>query len=221
MLMEMPDDFADIYVRTGTNLSPRPRKFLTSAPSASQSYFNYLLKAHQAALAKGTTIYADNINEECLYLFVARGTDEIDVLEQFMPSEIGDTDGDGLFEFIDGWGKPIKWLRWAPAYNSPLQQWDTVTFTEPAGNDPFDPLNVDERIPPGFNVNPAIVYPLKTFPLTPLIYSAGPDGEYGVDAQGGTAYAGIDNNPFERSVYVAIGLRDDNFSTDNVTNHDE
>lgn len=31
---------------------------------------------------------------------------------EFTSSEVRDTDGDGLLEFVDGWGKPLRYYRW-------------------------------------------------------------------------------------------------------------
>ncbi len=39
----------------------------------------------------------------------------------FKESEIGDTDGDGAPEFLDGWKHPISFLRWAPGFDSQIQ----------------------------------------------------------------------------------------------------
>ncbi len=36
-------------------------------------------------------------------------------------ADIGDTDGDGALEFLDGWGHPINFLRWAPGFDSQIQ----------------------------------------------------------------------------------------------------
>ncbi|MFK7777970.1 MAG: hypothetical protein QM501_07565 [Gimesia sp.] len=32
--------------------------------------------------------------------------------DAFTVSEVADTDGDGLLEFVDGWGKPLRFYRW-------------------------------------------------------------------------------------------------------------
>jgi len=37
---------------------------------------------------------------------------ETDDLSQFTSSEIADTDGDGLLEFVDAWGRPLRFYRW-------------------------------------------------------------------------------------------------------------
>jgi prepilin-type N-terminal cleavage/methylation domain-containing protein len=52
---------------------------------------------------------------EMLYLILTAG----DVLgaapvgsDEFSTSEVRDTDGDGLLEFVDGWGRPLRFYRW-------------------------------------------------------------------------------------------------------------
>ena len=47
-------------------------------------------------------------------MIVSMGSPE--AMEQFSQSEIGDTDHNGYPEFLDGWGKPIFFLRWAPGF---------------------------------------------------------------------------------------------------------
>lgn len=89
---------------------------------------------------------------ETLHLFVALGGFETDALEPFRDDEIGDVDGDGAPEFLDGFGRPIHFLRWAPGAAQALGV--------QAGGDPFDPYRLGGT---------------GTFPLTPLIVSAGPD----------------------------------------------
>lgn len=69
---------------------------------------------------------------------------------------IKDTDGDGLLEFVDGLGKPIRWYRHAPdlfaywievtqQYRSSSTQRIEVAFdggeAEPVGDNSYDPQN--------------------------------------------------------------------------------
>ena len=96
---------------------------------------------------------------ECLYLIVAS---DPEAREQFQPDEIGDVDGDNVPEFIDAWGMPIKYLRWAPALRSEMQSGDVEN-----DHDPFDTRRVDTA----------------AFRLVPYIYSAGPDKEYGISVE--------------------------------------
>jgi hypothetical protein len=80
-------------------------------------------------------------------------------MEQFTQAEIGDTNGNGWLEFLDGWGRPIHFLRWAPGFSaySDIQVADATNH-----HDPFDPLRVDKN----------------AFQLFPLIYSSGALADY-------------------------------------------
>jgi hypothetical protein len=97
-------------------------------------------------------------------------------LENFLPSEIGDTDGDGWPEFVDAWGVPIWWLRWpygARSWSfrlkSTLALWVDGDETS---LDSLDVMRVDWRNRDPLFPNPA--YPC-CFDLPPLVISAGPD----------------------------------------------
>ena len=68
-------------------------------------------------------------------------------------------------------------------------------------------------------------------PLYPLIYSAGPDGKYEVQAASGHNYSSVNNNPYywspsEKSSKIIIGSWADSDSDgvdgriDNITSHD-
>lgn len=141
---------------------------------------------------------------ECLYLILSNLRDgDVSALESFHEKEIGDVDGDGMREILDGWGKPIAFLRWAPGYLSswyvdsaggtvfapyapPINVSTTQTTaredsqTGPSASvlplvapDPFDHVRVDPRWSDG---NPAN----DPYALIPLIFSAGRDEVYGV-----------------------------------------
>ena len=74
--------------------------------------------------------------------------------------------GDGAPEFLDGWGKPISFLRWPAGFVSELQPLDISTGNRnpDKDHDPFDPLRVHK----------------EAYRLVPLIYSAGPDGVFDI-----------------------------------------
>ena len=71
----------------------------------------------------------------------------------FGENSIGDTDGDGAPEFLDGWGHPINFLRWAPGFDSQIQiecqQRCSTTVDDRwsdrgrQDHDPFDVFRVD------------------------------------------------------------------------------
>jgi hypothetical protein len=137
-----------------------------------------------------------NESAELLYLIIANLNPE--ALSNFASGEIGDTDGDGLPEFIDGWGNPIKFLRWAPGlYDSEIQPVvynldgtlktiDEIDELRVKNADPIDvsnsgvPLSDTDRV-----TDDATTWiPDKGFVrgwfLYPLIVSCGPDGEDGL-----------------------------------------
>lgn len=117
----------------------------------------------------------ENESAEMLYLIVASATHAGGpALEAFRPSEVGDTDNDGLQEFLDAWGNPISWIRWPSGFNSPLN----VPFNQDGnqGNpDAMDPLRTDPR----WNGN--TFRQQRPWLLVPLIVSAGPDFEFGLE----------------------------------------
>lgn len=87
----------------------------------------------------------------------------------FSEGEIGDYDQDGLPEFLDGWGRPIRYILWPAGFfgnnncESDLQV-TTVTNNAKFVHDPFDTANIEPGTPA----------------LYPLIFSAGPDGIYDI-----------------------------------------
>jgi len=139
---------------------------------------------------------------ECLYLLVSLGCPE--EMEKFNQNEIGDVDGDGYPEFIDGWGRPIMFLRWAPGFSSysPIQQADPNQ-----NHDPFDFRRVHQA----------------AYHLIPLIYSAGRDGKYGLNVSKNYIFSD-EQDPFGSSgSSIGAPTADDGSLSDfkdNITNHD-
>ncbi|MEN9667052.1 MAG: hypothetical protein RLZZ326_3415 [Planctomycetota bacterium] len=104
---------------------------------------------------------------ECLQMIVVRGGYSPDAVEHFRSDEIGDVDGDGLAEFLDGWGRPISFIRWPAGLSSPMQLQFGSQNDPP---DPIDPLGVTDAS--------------KSWTdraLTPLIYSGGPNNSLDID----------------------------------------
>jgi hypothetical protein len=137
---------------------------------------------------------ATNLNSELLYVLVANTSyQNSSALELFRPSEIGDTDNDGMLEFIDAWGKPIQWIRWPAGLDSGASPFDlddpfvgNVAGGE-TSKDPLDPLSADLYYDPAFTPKvPVINNPANDLPvrpssgLFPLVYSLGPDGFSGI-----------------------------------------
>lgn len=160
MRMELPDRVSDVVDLPYTNIPP---------PSVWQGYRR---RAFAALGANWTTQWTvEHQGSECLYLILASMQDgDKSALDFFTPDEIGDTDGDGMKEILDGWGRPIQFLRWAPGY---LTSNGAVTTQDPSVPDPFDPVKVDPRWS-------SSSVPFKPFALKPLIFSTGPDREGGI-----------------------------------------
>jgi Tfp pilus assembly protein PilE len=110
---------------------------------------------------------------ELLHLIVTRGpVADPDIVAHFRDDEVRDTDGDGLPEFVDGWNRPIMFKRWATGFASPAQPIDGTL------------RNIDTLIASNGHR------------LVPLIYSAGVDGAYDIEAAAALSYASFEYDPF-------------------------
>ena len=155
MVREMPDSWDDVpenaqafnnlAVSGGTDLRTAPVRAYTITRIANSSNPNYSL-----------SLLKNYGSSECLFMIVTRSGFEPDALEMFRTDEVGDIDKDGENEFLDGWGRPIAFLRWAPGKTDSL--FVQVNDSDLA-HDPMDPLRQDST----------------AFALVPLIFSAGPD----------------------------------------------
>ena len=172
---------------------------------------------------------------ECLYMILERSGYEPDALEFFRFDEIGDVDKDGRREFLDGWGRPIEFLRWAPGFVtdpssvtvSPRRYSTIQVADKDNAHDPLDPTGIDPN----------------AYALVPLIYSGGPDGALGTPSDYTTGYglqqmtaAGVDGMAWLSSSRnlldlcgtanevngkpVGAPLFNDTSYLDNITNHD-
>ena len=113
MRMEMPDRSEDITddpiaIPTSTGNSPT-----YTARRLSQLYHNRLINTRRRWHRHRQV---ENGAAELLYMIVSMGSPE--AMEQFSQSEIGDTNHNGYPEFLDGWGRPIFFLRWAPGFSA-------------------------------------------------------------------------------------------------------
>ncbi|HUP80250.1 MAG TPA: hypothetical protein VM260_16970, partial [Pirellula sp.] len=120
-----------------------------------------------------------NANAELLFLIV-EGSDlnGSSAIELFGKSEIKDTDGDGLNEFVDAFGRPIRWIRWPAGFaGSSRYHPDMLDPTLVVGgrltvsSEPIDRLGTD----PGWGSAQT-----PGTGLTPLVISAGVDGAFGI-----------------------------------------
>ncbi|MFW6171919.1 MAG: type II secretion system protein [Planctomycetota bacterium] len=157
MRMELPDRSED--------LTEEYRYLDLDAPPS-------LCRAYQRRAVSSWT--PEHESAECLYLILATMRDGGTTGLDFFPEdEIGDVDGDGMPEILDPWGVPIRFLRWAPGFQSDIQTGprDGLGDDDSFNPDPFDPLKVDPRWEDDDPSN-------DPFALYPLVVSAGRDGEF-------------------------------------------
>jgi hypothetical protein len=147
-----------------------------------------------AALSQPTATYA---GAECLFMIIMQGglADAYDI-GPLKTSDIGDKDQDGFQEFWDAWGNPIGYLLWP--YGLVLPPSATTKFFADKVVAPFgEDVNGNNILDAGedLNSNGRLDSASPTLGLRPLIYSAGPDGEYSFDRQDETANLNIGAAP--------------------------
>ena len=101
-----------------------------------------------------TDQYADG---ECLFLTVMYGgfAGCLDCAGLRSGKDFKDVDGDGFQEFVDAWGNPLGFVLWPAGLTTPKGD---LFFSN--GDNSSDKL---------------------TYELRPLVFSAGPNGAYGID----------------------------------------
>ncbi len=158
MRMEMPDRVRNDVESTTPIVLPNSGRAVVAAGRSRCSITTASTIRRRAGAA------SNNGAAELLYMIVSMGSPE--AMEQFNQSEIGDTNGNGYPEFLDGWGRPIFFLRWAPGFTpySDIQMND-ANDPQVHHHDPFDPRLTDtSRVSSSF----------------PLIYSGGPNSDPGL-----------------------------------------
>ena len=232
MKLEMPDRWSDVLLapvpdnnplgKINRAFNPTPPafspSFLQNRPALSNAYLRRLKSA--ATIKNDGIILRQHQGAECFYMFIMLATGDGEARELFSQQDIGDVDGDGAPEFLDGCKQPIEFLRWPAGFVSDLQSVvvidDTTTPKKRAGNpdvdhDPFDPFRVDSR----------------AYRLVPLIYSAGPDGDLDIEVAPGNT---VGLNPYAQltdssgKLLNLLGTQRDNDgdgdnSLDNIHNH--
>lgn len=208
---DMPDRWSDVAFMASGTAS-FPR---TGAQAA-------YVATYRAAVQAGRTPTDQYGGAECLFMIAMQGgfADCLDCngLGQLKK---GDKDTDGALEFWDEWNNPIDYILWAPGYR---KVGDAALL--------FAPL--DAAFATTGSVRPGLG-------MRPLIYSAGPDGKYGLSRDPATATAdqaaanpanlsrganpaGLDcGNPLEATTATAsmggpAGASGDDDRTDNIVN---
>lgn len=147
-----------------------------------------------AAKNNGNRNKDDFPSAEILYQIVM---DMPEAESAFTSMEIADTDGNGLNEFVDGWGTPIYFIRWPKGHydgnNGAISKIQN-------GNDPdpFDPQKVGDWTA-----------------VFPLIFSCGPDRSRGIILNSDNSNAGSPGGG--SSSGDSAGASGEYY--DNITNH--
>ena len=176
-----------------------------------QQAINWTVSSHGGL---GSDPDFDLANAELLYQVVMNA--EPESRGAFSEREVGDRDGNGLKEFVDGWGSPICWMRCAPGLESSVRQptkadidaeIDAEGYIVPDDSDPFDPMGVGDG-----------------WFLVPYVFSAGPDERGGLTMPNSSVVTNM-NDPFVGALTVGEPLVDDEsgkvlkFNKDNIDNH--
>ena len=170
-------------------------------PSSAQASY---IATYNAANPKPTDQYG---GAECLFMIVMQGG-FADCLDCNGLAQItkGDKDGDGAPEFWDDWSNPIDYILWAPG------------FQKTGATDPFFTA-LDTAFPgSGIVVRPGLG-------MRPLIYSAGPDGQYSLQRNGeavtlsrGSSPTGINCGNKDEATTATSGAGLDDGRNDNIVN---
>lgn len=213
MKMEMPDRWSDVInqdMQPNAPLNNSPY-VLASVPALTQAYRRQLF-AMQNAGANYNDILA-NQHAECLYMTIMQATGDGEARTHFTPQDIGDVDGDGAPEFLDGWGNPIGYFRWPAGF---IVQSVLMTGDAEGDHDPFDVYRRDSpaaALPPA--PDPSMYPPpmigaiqqlrrrnqqgaqqndprLLASRLVPLVYSNGPDERGGLRIEQPERDTGLD-----------------------------
>ncbi len=226
MRMEMPDRYEDlVFVPAFVDANlPLRAAYVRRINAARLKYntANSTTYANHTAFISNVLDNTTNQNEaaECLYLLISASM-SADERAEFRDKEYADTNNNFMPEFIDGWGNPIRFLRWAPGVVSDVQIHEPVDYHDPfdqyglqigAANQSGPADDINKNPPPQAGSEPA---PLTAtgiqewgYAILPYIYSAGPDKEYGIhqllfDTPASTLPAALNllaknRNPFSR-----------------------
>ncbi|HEX4415505.1 MAG TPA: prepilin-type N-terminal cleavage/methylation domain-containing protein [Lacipirellulaceae bacterium] len=190
MLLDMPDRWSDVLLNdigpTGSGGAPSSVVQQPFYLQARTELSNVYLRRYLALVGKTNTVTrqantADNIRQnqgaECLYMIVTLACGDGEARAQFGEHIIGDTDGDGAPEFLDGWGHPIDFIRWAPGFESQIEMNVSDLPSLSSGSlTPADKTKIAKDHDPFdiFRMDPV------AYRLVPLIVSGGRDESEGL-----------------------------------------
>lgn len=211
LVTEMPDNWIDVQSNTATTPGSRAIKERFATLNVVGSKFATVRSGETDASKTYGNLYA---NAETLFCIVSLGGFTSDAMESFRSDEIGDVDSDKALEFLDGWNRPIMFIRWPAAFRSIVQSGNAEL--EP---DPLDPHQISGASSPS---------PPHDWSIMPLIYSGGPNNGL-MDPLGSEDGFGISSTktfpPSDGLLTVCYGNAAGSITSptavrDNITNHD-
>jgi len=227
MKLEMPDRWSDVLLNGVPTSSPLAAgvngpSILSSLPALTSTYRRryFALRSQDTTPLDGNRI-RQHQGAECLYMTVMLSTGDGEARTLFSESDIGDTDGDGAPEFLDGWGRPIDFIRWPAGF---WERSDLMGGPLLADQD-HDPLDLFRRDQVGIALPDPVYFPnlgvpsvrqlvnqlrnrnnnavlrlpdntmspVSAFRLIPLIFSSGADGVTDINASPGFV---VDLDPY-------------------------
>jgi prepilin-type N-terminal cleavage/methylation domain-containing protein len=243
MRMEMPDCWNDVVDAPLVFLWSNGNSWIANKPVITlRIQHRYLLAKNSLLVKYGESetnkTLAQYASAKLLYMVVMSHNPE--AAEYFRSDEIARPTEDRLPVFIDGWGNPIKWLRWAPGFDQSTIQPTVIPINnqdsrQKAASEFPDPMNPRKAVRQG-----TLTAPYTTelgWKLIPLIYSAGPDGIYDISVGEYTHHYG--GNPYQlfyTANHFSLGSPTDSNNTsvtssglangsldhyDNITSHQE
>lgn len=218
MRMEMPDRWSDLLNTTVDSIRPNAAsaefdKLKSNQSTIAQRYlcpptelWSVYIRRYRQLKTNDPEVIRENQSAECLYMIVMNACADGEARTLFQENVIGDTDGDGAPEFIDGWGHPVNFIRWPAGFSSDMQL-GPARFDEIRADavDAIPSLNPDVEeakaiakdhdlydlfrrnvYDSSFSGSPtSIYYHLRQqrvgYRLVPLIYSAGRDEVTGIN----------------------------------------
>ncbi len=202
MILEMPDRWSDLWLQPlpAPTAAMIPNGLPAATVAIDPAYLRERPALSAAFLRRFRSLYGrinsitnqqntlaqilSNQSAECLYMVVTMACGDGEARTQFNERDIGDTDGDGAPEFIDAWGHPICFYRWAPGFDSLVQlsypQLKQIRTNAVANG--LDP-NAEINSAIAKDHDPFDVYRLQplAFRLVPLVFSAGRDERLGLE----------------------------------------
>jgi prepilin-type N-terminal cleavage/methylation domain-containing protein len=209
MALEMPERLTDILCHSFANTADRvvlPNITTLALRTPLSNRYKALFSRYTPQQFQTLVATDQNDTAECLFVNVMlSGYGDPDIIMHFRDNEMGDTNKNGLREFVDAWGNPIQFLRWAPGFTSAFQP--APYSSRPS--DPFDESYVDTDV---FQPDGASGLTRIATRLMPLVISPGGDGQLGIKTMldGQTVdYSGHAFDPFypvrPAGPYLGIG----------------